>query len=80
MRRSEKIGIHKAKMIKSVQGEQKRIKAQRKKQVMILWAANPRSIPNHWGMANEAQFMAYWCQWFPKNKVIARWIKCKGIA
>ena len=76
MRQREKAGIQKAKLIKSIQGEKKRINAQRKKQAMVLWAANPRSIPNHWGMANEQEFISFWCQWFSKAKVTTRWNKC----
>jgi hypothetical protein len=76
MRQREKAGIRRAKLIKSIQGEKKRSNALIKKQMILLWATNPRSIPNHWGNANKREFISFWCQWFPKNKVIARWNKC----
>jgi hypothetical protein len=56
----------------------KNILRSHKKRVMEIWASNPRAL-NGWGLCNKKFFMSYWCQWFPKPKVIARWNKCKNL-
>lgn len=81
MRRSQKTGIRKAKGIKSAHGRTTRYRAEMKKMVMKRWATNPTSIITSWSLlSKEKQFMAYWCQWFPKAKVTTRWNKCKNQA
>ena len=79
MRYNQKRGIRIAKNIKSAQGRRTRYLAENKAQVMKAWASNPRALSG-WGLCNKATFMAYWCQWFPKSKVLTRWNKCKGQA
>lgn len=75
MRHSQKRGIRHAKNIKSAQGRKARYNAARKAKALKQWASNPRNISG-WGLCNKASFVAYWCQWFPKSKVLTRWNKC----
>jgi len=79
MRASQKIHIAHRIYKRQLLENRKNILRSRKKRIMEMWATNPRAL-NGWNLCNKKSFMAYWCQWFPKSKVIARWNKCKNLA